>query len=168
MGVGEIMGQTLKKIETLYQAEGAALLRYIRRCGGGGASEDLLHETFVQLLKKPEGLRDARSPKAWLYGIARRIVLGFVRNQSRVVELVVDPPSPSMPAEDDRIRMLKTAMDRLPRHQREVLELRLDAELSYSEIADALDIPVGTVRSRLHHAVHSLRSAITGKEINYG
>lgn len=161
------MGQTSKNIEILYEAEGAALLRYIRRCGGAGASEDLLHETFVQLLKKPEGLRNARSPKAWLYGVARRMVLGSVRKQSRMVELVVDPPSPSIPAEDDRIRMLKAAMDRLPRQQREVLELRLDAELSYNEIADALDIPVGTVRSRLHHAVRTLRAAFAGKEIEH-
>jgi RNA polymerase sigma-70 factor (ECF subfamily) len=162
------MGQTSKNIETLYQAESAALLRYIRRCGGRGASEDLLHETFVQLLKKPEELRDARSPKAWLYSVARHIVLGFVRKQSRIVELLVDPPSPSIPAEDDRIQMLKTAMERLPPQQLEVLELRLDAELSYGEIADALDIPVGTVRSRLHHAVRALRTAIVGKEMDHG
>lgn len=160
------MGQISRNIETLYQVEGAALLRYIRRCGGGGASEDLLHETFVQLLKKPEGLRDARSPKAWLYGVARRIVLGFLRKDSRIVELVVDPPSP-MPVEDERVRVLKSAMSRLPRQQREVLELRLDAELSYIEIADALDIPVGTVRSRLHHAVRTLRTAMVGKEMDH-
>jgi len=158
------MKHTVTNIETLYQAEGASLLRYIRRCGGGSSSEDVLQETFVQLLKKPEGLRNAHSPRAWVYGVARRLVQAFIRKESRDVELVIDPAAPSLPVEDDRIWMMKKAMEKLPHQQREVLELRLDAELSYQEIAEALDIPVGTVRSRLHHAVLSLRSALAGKE----
>jgi RNA polymerase sigma-70 factor (ECF subfamily) len=161
------MRQCFKQIESLYQTEGAALLRYIHRCGGGNAAEDLLQETFVQLLEKPEGLRDARSPKAWVYGVARHLVLGFIRKQSRTVELDVDPPASSSTGGDERVRQLKTAMKKLPRQQHEVLELRLDAELSYQEIADTLGLPVGTVRSRLHYAVRTLRSALEGKESNH-
>lgn len=161
------MRQLFSQIESLYEAEGMALLRYIRRCGGGSSSEDLLQETFVQLLKQPEKLHDVRSPRAWLYGIARHRVLGFIRREVKTVELTVDPPS-AVPAEDERIRLLKAAVEALPKQQREILELRLDAELSYQEIAEALAVPVGTVRSRLHHAVRNLRSALTGEEIQYG
>lgn len=160
------MKDAFQHIKTLYEAEGASLLRYIRRRGGGSASEDLLQETFVQVLSKPGGLNDAQSPKAWLYGVARRLVLGALRKKMRTVELSVEPPAPADVPEDARLQTMRTAMTKLPPQQREVLELRLDAELSYQEIAETLDIPQGTVRSRLHHAVRNLRSALSGKE-NY-
>ena len=163
-----VMKQTDHDIEGFYRTESAALLRYIRRCGGGSASEDLLQDIFVTLLRKPEGLRKARSPKSWIYGVARRLVLGFIRKQSRSVELVIEPEAPSVPVEDARMVRLKSAMRKLPDSQREVLGLRLDAEMSYQEIADALNIPVGTVRSRLHNAVRSLRSTLEGKESEIG
>ncbi|MBN2703511.1 MAG: RNA polymerase sigma factor, partial [Pontiellaceae bacterium] len=81
-----IMKQTDHDIEGLYRAESTSLLRYIRRCGGGSASEDLLQDIFVALLRKPEGLRKARSPKSWMYGVARRLVLSFIRKQSRAAQ----------------------------------------------------------------------------------
>ena len=153
-----------QQIEDLYQADGQGMLRYIRRCGGGNCSEDLLQETFVRALEKPERVGNARSPRAWLYGIARNVVLEFLRRQSRTAELTIDPPAPSEPEDDYRIIQVKSAMAKLPHEQHETLRLRLDSELSYEEIAVALDIPVGTVRSRLHHAVRKLRAAIGSKE----
>jgi RNA polymerase sigma-70 factor (ECF subfamily) len=157
------MKQISKDVEMLYHTEGAPLLRYIRRCGGGSCSEDLLQDTFVHLLAKPDGLRNANSPRAWIYGVARRVVLGFLRRQSRFTELVTEPSSPPVSEVDGRLWAVRAAMAKLPKLQREVLQLRLDAELSYEEIASTLAIPVGTVRSRLHHAVRQLRSAL-GRE----
>ncbi|MBN2161979.1 MAG: sigma-70 family RNA polymerase sigma factor [Pontiellaceae bacterium] len=162
------MRHIFKQIELLYQTEGASLLRYIRRSGGGGAAEDLLQETFVQLIEKPEGLRGARSPKAWVYGVARHLVLGFIQKESRELPLEAGLSEGPAVVRDERIPLLKAAIRKLPRPQQEVLELRLDAEMSYQEIAETLGVPVGTVRSRLHHAVRSLRSALEGKEKGHG
>lgn len=53
---------------------------------------------------------------------------------------------------------LRRAIERLPEAQREVLALRLGDELSYAEIAAILAVPIGTVRSRIHHAVRRLRT----------
>lgn len=151
-------------IEEHYRADGPGLLRYIRKCGGGNRSEDLLQETFVRALEKPERVGNARSPRAWLYGVARHVVLEFLRKQSRITELTIDPPAPAGPEADARMIQVKSAMAKLPQGQQEALRLRLDAELSYEEIAVALGIPVGTVRSRLHHAVRSLRTTIGDQE----
>jgi RNA polymerase sigma-70 factor (ECF subfamily) len=67
------------------------------------------------------------------------------------------------PAEDPRLENMRAAIAGLPEALRETLALRLRAELSYEEIAETLQIPVGTVRSRLHDAVRRLRAAVSGK-----
>jgi len=67
--------------------------------------------------------------------------------------------------EDARLEPLRAAIAGLPAPQRETLLLKLQHELSYEEIAEVLAIPVGTVRSRLHHAVLRLREIIN-PEIN--
>jgi len=154
-------------IESLYRTAGPGLLHYIRKCGGGNRSEDLLQETFVRALERPERVNGADSPRAWLYGIARHVVLDSLRRRSRIVELTIEPPAPSESEKDPRLDRIKTAMAKLPGDQHEVLRLRLEAELTYEEIAAALDIPVGTVRSRLHYAIRKLRDAIGDKEMNH-
>ena len=58
------------------------------------------------------------------------------------------------------------AVARLPEPFREVLELRLREELSYGQIAQVLEIPVGTVRSRLHHAVQRLRESLLTRRVS--
>ena len=156
-----------QQIEDLYRMNGSELLRYIRKCGGGSCSEDLLQETFVRAMEKPERVRSARSPRAWLYGIARNVVLEFLRKQSRIKELTIDPPAPARPEENPRLIELRSAMTKLPHNQYEALRLRLDAGFSYEEIAITLNIPVGTVRSRLHHAVRKLRAALCSKEMEH-
>jgi RNA polymerase sigma-70 factor (ECF subfamily) len=157
----------MQLIESLYRKNGAGLLHYIRKCGGGNRSEDLLQETFVRALERPERVSDAHSPRAWLYGIARHVVLDSLRRRSRNLELTIDPPAPDRSEQDPRLETIKAAMAKLPADQHEVLRLRLEAELSYEEIASALDIPVGTVRSRLHYAVRKLRDTIGAKEMNH-
>ncbi len=68
-----------------------------------------------------------------------------------------DLPAAVEPIEDARIVAMREAIARLPDSQREVLELRLGRKMSYAEIAEALALPIGTVRSRLHNAVAALR-----------
>jgi RNA polymerase sigma-70 factor (ECF subfamily) len=61
---------------------------------------------------------------------------------------------------DERIAEMREAIVKLPEEMRETLELRLADELSYEEIAAVLEIPIGTVRSRLHNAVKKLREEL--------
>ena len=62
--------------------------------------------------------------------------------------------------DDPRVEEMRQAMSKLPIAQQETLELRLSRDLSYQEIATVLEIPLGTVRSRLHNAVNHLRQVM--------
>lgn len=154
------MHEAIAKLQTLYEAHGPILLRYLRRMTGNTESaEDLLQETFVQALRREDRLGDAVSPQAWLFAIARNLAISSLRRRKPASRLPEDVPA-VFREEDPRAEAMRAAILKLPAAQREALELRLRDELSYEEIAQALDIPVGTVRSRLHHAVKTLRETI--------
>jgi RNA polymerase sigma-70 factor (ECF subfamily) len=149
----------MEKIEHLYQAHGPALLGYLQRSFGRCAvAEDLLQETFLQALRGQDRLAAVDSPRAWLFGIARHVGLTAVRRHRPTQSLDVVPealvePNPELAAMREAIAQLLPAM-------REPLELRLRENLSYEEIATMLEIPLGTVRSRLHTAMQKLRDAM--------
>jgi RNA polymerase sigma-70 factor (ECF subfamily) len=66
---------------------------------------------------------------------------------------------------DPRLELMREAIGRLNAASRQVLELRLQRELSYEEMATTLGVPIGTVRSRLHHAVRQLRQHLEKCEL---
>jgi RNA polymerase sigma-70 factor (ECF subfamily) len=156
----------MEDLESLYRLLGPALLAYLRRrVGRRGDAEGLLQETFVIAARQFESLNAADSPKAWLFGVARNLAREQVRRGPRRAMLAIseEPVAPIEMEDDERLDAMRVAIDRLPDVQREVLELRLAQDLSYAEIAQALEIPIGTVRSRLHNAVAALRQTLSGK-----
>jgi RNA polymerase sigma-70 factor (ECF subfamily) len=161
------MDQSTEQIEMLYRETGPSLLAYFRhRPVPAAAAEDLLQDTFVRALRRPDRLAASVSPRAYLFGIARHVSQDARRRQKPAVELTeleAGPPE----TEDARLEPMREAIARLPEAQREALQLKLQHELSYDEIAEVLGIPIGTVRSRLHHAVRVLRETFhpTPKEI---
>ncbi len=153
----------MDSLESLYRTAGPALQAYLsRHVGRRGDAEDLLQECFVIAARQSDSISVADSPRAWLFGIARNLVREHHRRQARTTTatLVAEPAAMSPPSGDERVDAMRAAIDRLPEAQREVLELRVSQDLSYVEIAAALAIPVGTVRSRLHHAVAALRNRL--------
>lgn len=149
--------QNLDRLEKLYQEMGPALLGYFRRQPAlAGAAEDLLQDTFVRALRRIDRLQSSVSQRAYLFGIARHVGLDALRRMRPVGGLAIDTPG-AAEQPDERLEAMRLAIDRLPEPQRETLLLKLQQELSYSEIAEVLEIPVGTVRSRLHHALLTLR-----------
>lgn len=152
-------------LRILYDRHGIALLRYLQSLTGHvQLAEDLLQDTFVQAIKGLEQLRAARSPRAWLFSIARHLGLNAVSRRRATVPLQDNMAAASPQSADPRQERMREAIVALPQGQREALQLRLSQQLSYEEIAQVLEIPVGTVRSRIHHAVKSLRSALEQKE----
>ena len=154
----------MESLDSLYRRVGPLLLAYLRgHVGRRGDAEELLQETFVIAARQPDALAAADSPRAWLFGIARNLARDHLRRRrSRDMAALDADPAAEAVEPDDRLDAMRSAIGRLPEPQREVLELRLAQELSYAEIAEALAIPVGTVRSRLHHAVAALRAALLG------
>jgi RNA polymerase sigma factor (sigma-70 family) len=159
------------QLDRLYREHAPALTRYLSgRFSRFASPEDLLQETFLQAVRSANKgtARPLPSPRAWLFSIARHVGLTALRKSSAhpVAELPEPGVLPSKTTEpDDRTEAMRMAIARLPEAMRETLELRLQDELSYDEIASVLDVPVGTVRSRLHNAVRQLRDALKDQDL---
>jgi RNA polymerase sigma-70 factor, ECF subfamily len=162
------MSEAVSQLESLYEAHGPALLVYLRRLAGGrDAAEDLLHETFVCALRRPDRMASVVTPRAWLFTIARNLAVSSLRRR-RGIAAALENVAERTEAEDPRLDQMRTAITSLPPLLREAIELRLHQELSYEEIAAVLSIPVGTVRSRLHTAVRQLREVLQKDEASHG
>jgi RNA polymerase sigma-70 factor (ECF subfamily) len=168
-----MMGETRAELERLYREVGPCVLAYLRRrAADPSVAEELLQETFVAVAEDPASLERAVSERAWLIGIARNLLHRHFRMKggrigstpsgaeagSRPVPVPLDQVTEAESPEDPRVEAMRRAIDRLGETQREVLGLRLGQDLSYAEIAEALAIPIGTVRSRMHSAVGALRT----------
>ena len=132
-----------------------------RLTGDWSAAEDVMAQTFLEAWRTREGIRpEGGSLRPWLLGIATNLARGHRRAAKRhattLLRLGVPPDTPDFSDDvagrlDDagRIAALHRALSRLRPEEFEVLALCAWSDLSYQETADALGIPVGTVRSRL-------------------
>ena len=125
---------------------------------------DLVQQTFAIYARKGHQLRDADKVKSWLFTTLRREYLATARRADRFVD---EPPEEdAMPdLSEERISMLDiysvlTALGQLPLEYREPLTLFYLKEHSYREIAAILDVPIGTVMSRLSRAKAKLRALL--------
>lgn len=129
------------------------LRAFLRRtCGDWALADDLAQETFITAWSRIGGLQTGASVRAWLCGIgynkhltARR-TLG--RNRTRETAWEAGRP-PSAGAMSDERLTLETAMAELPRDQRACVALCLAADFSHAEAAEALGLPLGTVKSHV-------------------
>ena len=144
-------------LEAYYAEHGPYILRYLNRRVGPKYAEDVLQDTFVQALSHLDKLRDLNSPRAWLFRIAHNLAKNVLRKKKMVTDIALDNLVHSSPREDPRLAIMRRAISELPGKHRETVMLRWYDRLSYEEIAQMLDISIGTVRSRLHHSVGKLR-----------
>ena len=158
----------------LFERHANDIHRYVARRLGGPVADDLLGETFARAFQHRTRF-DLSQPDArpWLYGIATNLVSDHRRAEARrlrAMSRVAQHPAdvqPEADRSDARVSAqssragLARALAELPGRQRDVVLLHAWAELDYEQIAAALDIPVGTVRSRLHRARGTLRDALT-------
>jgi len=151
-------------LEALYRAHrGWALALATRLTGSPDDGLDVLQETFAWFFGRFPGFELTSTVRAFLYPVVRHQSLSLLRRRRRVVELssVREPealPDTAFPGE--LARMTRP----LPDGQREVLLLRFGLDMTLAEIGDALSVPVGTVKSRLHHALAALREAEAADE----
>lgn len=139
-----------------YQATAPRLLAFLQRMvGSREAAEDLAQETYTGIWRHPGGYQPERgSVRGYLFGVGRKRAQEWWRRHGPVMEEVVE-----VAAEDgvEGRAILINTLNCLPTEQRTLLWLREIEGLSYDELAEALDIPVGTVRSRLFTAREALR-----------
>jgi len=147
----------------LVQSHHAVVYRYAFRLSGNAAdAEDLSQQTFLIAQRKIHQLREAERARSWLLAVVRSCFLKGLRKArpmpAQDVDLLVEhvPDRTHVPDEIDRQEVVD-ALDELPDEFRLVLLMFYFEDLSYQEIADQLEVPVGTVMSRLSRAKGHLR-----------
>jgi RNA polymerase sigma factor (sigma-70 family) len=160
----------------LYDRHAAALHRYVARRLGDGSADDVVAECFLAAFGRRDRYDLSRADaRPWLYGIAARVIGKHRRTEVRLLRaLARTGADPAAEGHADRVdsrvtaaalqRQLAAALAGLPGGDREVLLLIAWADLSYAEVAEALAIPVGTVRSRLSRARKKTRAALAGQD----
>jgi len=139
-----------------------------RMCGNMQLAEDAAQETFIQAWLRLQSYRPRSSFRNWLYRIAVNAAIDMLRKEKRILPDAVEdmslsdskPDPETMVASSERTKMVQATVLALPDASRAVLVLREYEGLSYQEIAEALDIPVGTVMSRLSYARKLLKEKL--------
>jgi RNA polymerase sigma-70 factor (ECF subfamily) len=150
-------------IRVLYQRYGRLVHAVAYKVlGDVGLAEDATQQTFVQAWRAAGSYDPSRALGAWLASIARRAAIDVYRRERRHrgVE-AIDSADPSLPAlvtsppsveEIHDVWEVREALDKLPDQDRELIRLQHYGELTHTEIASQLEIPLGTVKSRSFRA----------------
>jgi RNA polymerase sigma-70 factor (ECF subfamily) len=148
-------------------AQGVTNVIY-RMCGDVQVAEDAAQETFIQAWLHLASYRPQTSLRNWLYRIAVNAATDILRREKRIApnsieDMELKDPHLSPEAslfQTERTVLIHSAILSLPDASRAVVVLREYEEMSYHEIADTLDIPVGTVMSRLNYARKILKEKL--------
>ncbi len=144
-----------------------------RMCGDMRVAEDAAQETFIRAWMHLGSFRVDSSLRNWLFRIALNTATDMLRKEKRILPgdmddfQIADPqPGPEgIYLQGERTALVQAAIQSLPDASRAVLVLKEYEGLSYREIADALDIPIGTVMSRLNYARQVLKAKLEGQRI---
>ena len=157
--------------DELIQRWHGPIWQYVRRlCDDDDAAQDIAQDIWLRVLRGIGGLRDPVKLRSWLFGIAHRTWIDTLRKKYAGVVADLDEidqretPDPMVQDElEQELTAVEHELSRLPAIEREALTLFYLRELSLQEIAQALEIPIGTVKSRLHRARRLLRRELVGK-----
>ncbi|WP_055568494.1 RNA polymerase sigma factor [Streptomyces atriruber] len=166
-----------EQFAALFDRHADAVYRYAARRLGPEAAEDLMADTFTTAFQQRHRFDPARADaRPWLFGIATNLVGRHRRAEARRFKALAKVPGPVQhdePVADLAVARagaeglrgaLAAALAGLSARHRDVVLLVAWADLNYEEAAQALGVPVGTVRSRLHRARSTLREALGGSD----
>lgn len=141
----------------------------LRRLGDRMSAEDAVQDTFAAIWRSARTYKPDRGAGApWLYAVARNAIVDRSRNRSEPTgegpELPSDEPTPAERAETSYTSWrVHRALETLGQNEREVIELAYYGGLSQSEVADFLDIPLGTVKTRTRAGLGHLAELLEGE-----
>jgi RNA polymerase sigma-70 factor (ECF subfamily) len=147
----------------LYDEYSTRIFRYaLTLLRNAHLAEEVTQETMIAIWKNASTYSGKSQVSTWILGIARNKAFGILRNEDKGKRLprhiaFVDDPAPII---EQKERVL-AALDRLPADQREIVFLTFYENLSYKAIAGLLQIPEGTVKSRMYYAKRKLEEALS-------
>lgn len=158
--------------DELFEAEALPHLRSLygtayRMTRNAHDAEDLVQETFLRAYRAFDGFTPGTNIRAWLYTILHRARTDSFRKAGRSLKTVeLEGEGPSVPPPQDALASggedLARALDALPEVFRAAVVLRDVEDFSYEEIARILEVPIGTVMSRIHRGRAQLRELLGG------
>lgn len=176
---GAARDERVRRFEELIVPEMTFLARIARTMSRSQAeADDLAQETLVKAFRAMDSF-DGAYPRAWLARIARNTAINrdqrnreFLLADEGTVEPESDPAEISDPQDIVLSQVidedLRRALDELPPPFRVLVQMVDVEDMSYQEAADALEIPIGTVMSRLHRARNRLRKSLAGTTLDLG
>ncbi|WP_338562033.1 RNA polymerase sigma factor [Erwinia sp. E_sp_B04_7] len=134
--------------------------------------EDIAQMTCVEVLRNSHKFLGASRPETWLFGIAANLIRNYYKthqnrylfdslNEDNVLELIQDCDPSDIIANDQLLSVMALSIDKLPEETRQMLTILVERNGSYQDVATSLDIPLGTVKSRLSRVREALKSTIS-------
>jgi RNA polymerase sigma factor (sigma-70 family) len=149
-------------IDDVYAALGPMVLGYLRRFVPGDEADDVLQRVVYEVWRSRDRYDPTRSLEAWVLGIARKRAIDQLRRRhANVVPIeelrdIAGDDGRELAERYARANEVRGALERLPREQREALTLAYFGDLSQTEIADRLGVPLGTVKARTFRGLRRL------------
>lgn len=172
--IQQIAGGDRDAFEKLYKAYAARLFRYLFSVvGDANAAEELANDVMVAAWKGAAQFKGQSKPSTWLFGIAHHKALNELRRrQPHVVDIEQASEIPSPGEGPDTVvrrqsleQSVRGALQSLSPEHREVMELTFYQGLSYQEIAEIMQCPVNTVKTRMFYAKKKLQEALENEGI---
>ncbi|BCG57786.1 sigma-70 family RNA polymerase sigma factor [Paenibacillus sp. URB8-2] len=162
----------------LYERTITEVYRTVRfLIGGSSDTDDVVQEIYIQMYRSLGQYDAARPFRPWLMGVAMRQIRAYRRKRWNHIRLIKKAQQSGMIADHDfsgevadklSYRPLIASVERLPYKLKQVVILHYLNEYNQEEIADALGIPLGTVKSRIHAALKKLRSKRSSEILHMG
>ncbi len=133
------------------------------QCGDPHVAEELAQDTLVRVCVRWRSVERMGNPEAWMFRVAINLANSYYRRKAaeRKAKSRLDVPTYHRDPDVANAVAIREALAELPKRQRAVLILRFYADLSTRDVADALGMPEGTVKTLSHRAIKTLRANIT-------
>lgn len=160
-----------RALDTLYRDIENSIFRFLlTKINDSYLAADILHDVFLEVWRSAGRFEGRSKVKTWVFGIAYRKVIDVYRKSSRIdfVDEVPEQIDTSASAEQCLLAAqesvhLRHCLEELKAPQRSVIEMAFFEDLNYREIAEATDVPEGTVKTRVFHAKRLLLRCLQGR-----
>jgi len=163
-----------RSFELLYKKYEKPLFSYIfRMTNNRENAEEVFQKTWIKVIEKMKSYKEKGKFSSWLFSIGHNCTIDLLRKETRIKEDYIisddsftikekDKNPEQILVSDENRELLKTAINKLPQEQKDVVLLRIYGDMSFKEISKVLNTPLNTVLGRMHYAVKNLRKGLGG------